>query len=379
MMKQLPLLILTIISFSCGNKPETGSIDSLKIKVDTLMVDAGEEILYLKGGDFALAPDRKYLYNFNKYDHKLEKIDLEELRLLEKLPFEKEGPNGTVSPIHHLNMLDKNHVYLSDKWNLGKFNLNGTRTATYDLLNNGLEGEVLTEFEHLHSNIIVPGQPETVFVLVSNWKDKTYNLRKMDFSQNRISQYEIDAEGKLPTFSFKVPALSKDPVIRPYVYLSSENGKLIISSNITNEIHLYEPIGDSLISKKNQLQLTANEKTGNYRGEYASMDELMVDYQKVLEQVSFSPPVWDDENERYYRFSYRIEFAEEKKAGKLLPEAIDRNIHLSVYNKDFDLVAEAPVPQLENNLVRYFVREGDIWIIANIADELGFIRLELTI
>ncbi|WP_162342324.1 DUF4221 family protein [Cyclobacterium salsum] len=114
MMKQLPLLILTMIGFSCGNKPETSTTDSLKIKMDTLMVDAGEEILYLEGADFALAPDGKYLYNFNQYDHTLEKIDLEERRLLEKLPFEKEGPNGTVSPIYHLNMLDKNHVYLSD-------------------------------------------------------------------------------------------------------------------------------------------------------------------------------------------------------------------------------------------------------------------------
>lgn len=105
----------------------------------------------------------------------------------------------------------------------------------------------------------------------------------------------------------------------------------------------------------------------------------MVDYQKVLDEVSFSPPVWDNENDRYYRFSYRIESAEDKEAGELLPEAIDRNIHLSVYDKNFDLVAEAPVPQLVKNPVRYFVREGDIWILANIADELGFIRLELTI
>ncbi|SHM35255.1 protein of unknown function [Cyclobacterium lianum] len=379
MMKQILLLILTMIGFSCGNKPETSTTVHLKIKLDTLMVDAGEEILYLDGHDFALAPDGKYLYNFNRYDHTLEKIDLEELRLLEKLPFEKEGPNGTVSPIYNLNMLDKNHVYLSDKWSLGKFNLNGTRTATYDLLNNGLEGEVLTEFEHLHSNIIVPGQPETVFVLVFNWKDKTYNLRKMDFGQNRITKFEFDKEGILPKFTFKVSALSKDPAVRPYVYLSSENGKLIISSNITNEIHIYDPIGDSLISKKNQFQLTADEKTANYRGEYASMDELMLDYQKVLEQVSFSPPVWDDKNEHFYRFSYRIEFAEEKEAGKVLPEAIDRNIHLSVYDKDFEILAEVPVPQLVKNPVRYFVREGDIWIFANIADELGFIRLELTI
>jgi len=48
--------------------------------IDTVMVDAPGEILYLEDFVHALSPDKRYLYNFNKYDHTLEKVDLEELR-----------------------------------------------------------------------------------------------------------------------------------------------------------------------------------------------------------------------------------------------------------------------------------------------------------
>lgn len=376
-MKNKLLLILTCILLSCGNRGENNTAHILKFELDTLMVDAGEEILDLKWQDFAISPDGRFLYNFNGHDHTLEKIDLEELRLAKKLPFEKEGPNGTVNAVHYLHMLDNGHIHLSDKWTLGQFQLNGTRTVNYDLYNNGLDGDVLTEYEHLYSNIILPEQPETVFVLVSNWKDKTYNLRKMDFGDRLITKYEIDPEQNLSKFSFKVPSLSKDPILKPYLYLSVGNGHLIISSNITNEIHLYNAKGDSLVSKNNQLRLTASEKTGKFPGTYATMEEMMVDYQKVLEDVNFSPPVWDKENKKYYRFSYTIDFEEEKEPDELFPEIKNRKVYLSVYDKDFELLAEAPVPQLTNNPVQYFVREGDIWIFENIGDELGFIRLAL--
>src|SRR5690606_38322183 len=130
---------------------------------------------------------------------------------------------------------------------------------------------------------------------------------------------------------------------------------------ITNEIHMYDPISDSLISKNNHHRLTASEKKGEFPGEYASIEARMVDYQKVLEEISFSPPVWDKENEQYYRFSYRIEFAEEKEPGALLSNKKHTHVFLSIYDKDFTLKAEAPVPQLVKNPVRYFVRNGDIW------------------
>lgn len=378
-MKRMPLLVLTIIIFSCEKKPETSNTYILRFGLDTVMVDAGDEILYLEMGlqYSTLSPDGRYLYNFNKYDHSLEKLDLEELRLVEKLPFEKEGPNGTGNYIDNIDMLDQNHIHMSSFWTLGQFQLDGTRTKKYDLINLELNGAVLNEYEVFKDNIIIPGHPEILFVLVSNWKEKTYNLRKLDFRQKQITKYEIDPENKIPKFSFQIPTLSKDTIIGPHIELSVENGHLIISSDITNEIHIYDPIGDSLISKKNNLRLTSNEKKGKFPGVYASMEELMVDYQKVLEEISFSPPVWDKENEQYYRFSYMVYFEEEKEPGAMLPNNKRTHVFLSIYDKDFTIMTEAPVPQLVINPVRYFVREGDIWIFENIEDDLGFVRLSL--
>ncbi len=38
----------------------------------------------------------------------------------------------------------------------------------------------------------------------------------------------------------------------------------------------------------------------------------MADHQMVLEDISFSPPVWDKENQKYYRFAYQVNFENEK-------------------------------------------------------------------
>jgi hypothetical protein len=372
------LFFLPVAFFSCSqHQPENTVEKHLGFDIDTVMVDAGDEILDLGGMSFALSPNRKFLYAFNRYHHALQKIDLEELRLVEMLPFEKEGPNGTVNSIYYLNMLDENLVNMSDYWTSGQFQLDGTRTVNYNLYTNELQGDVLTENERLNDNIILPEQPWIVFALVSDWKDKTFNLRKMDFRQKEIKKYDIDREGKIPKYSFKVPSMSKDPIISPTLYLSVENGKLIISSNITNEIHLYEPLGDSLVSKSNHYKLTANEKTGEYPGEYASIDDLMANYQKVAEEISFLPPVWDGDNERYYRFSHLVAFEKEKAPDAALPEISRLSMYISAYDKDFELLAESTLPLLLKGLSKTFVRDGKIWLEVNIKDELGFIRIDL--
>src|SRR5690554_7981219 len=104
-MKKLNLVFISLILFSCNQKTSHMSSDDLIVTIDTVMVDAGGEILYLEDLAFALSPDKRYLYNFNKYDHTFEKIDLEELRLVAKLPFDKEGPHATRDDIYYMNML----------------------------------------------------------------------------------------------------------------------------------------------------------------------------------------------------------------------------------------------------------------------------------
>jgi hypothetical protein len=150
------------------------------------------------------------------------------------------------------------------------------------------------------------------------------------------------------------------------VSLSVQNGRLIISSNLTNQIALYESEGDSLVFKRNDHQLVSNEKTEKYPVEYASISDLMVNYQKVGEEVNFMPPIWDKTNERYYR-------------DAMLPGISRLNLFIFIYDKNFDLLAESPVPLSLRSLLDSFVRDGIIWLEEGFDEELGFVRIKVDI
>ena len=364
-MKYLFLCVVALLLCSCNQEIENNNRPYLTLDIDTVIVDAGEEILDLQSYTFTLSPDKKFLYNFNSYDHSLEKINLQELRLDTKIPFEKEGPNGTVNSVYYLNLIDENNIQMADNWTSGQFRLDGTRTINHNLHAPDLKGDVLTEDEYVRNNVIIPEQPWIVYALVTNWKYKTYNLRKMDFKKKEIKKYDIDPKGKIPQYTFKVPSLSKDPIISPTIGLSVEKSKLIISTDLTNEIYLYDPRSDSVITKKNDHKLTLGEKKSDFIGQYASVEELMVDYQKMYEEISFYPPVWDMDNERYYRLSYQIEFKKEKAADSPIPEVAHMYLFFSTYDKNFDLIGEVAVPGSLKTMSKYFVREGMLWLKVN--------------
>lgn len=84
-------------SFSCGKSGEDVIDNSFNYRIDTLVVDAKGEILYLEY-DLRVADYSEvdgFLYNFNKQAHSIEKIDLDRLEWVETSPLQQEGPDGT--------------------------------------------------------------------------------------------------------------------------------------------------------------------------------------------------------------------------------------------------------------------------------------------
>ncbi len=84
-----PYFLFLGILFSCSKPSEKvawGYLEDVDFIIDTLMVDAGEEIIFLKYGlqTADVGVDGKYLLNFNMDDHTLEKINLDRLVLEEK-------------------------------------------------------------------------------------------------------------------------------------------------------------------------------------------------------------------------------------------------------------------------------------------------------
>ncbi|MEX0882602.1 MAG: DUF4221 family protein, partial [Cyclobacteriaceae bacterium] len=97
MFNKIFLGILLIVGFSCGKSQDAAKVETIPYTIDSVVVDAKGEILYLEYGllNSDYCQQDGFLYNYSEFDHSIEKIDLDRLELVEKFPLQKEGPNGT--------------------------------------------------------------------------------------------------------------------------------------------------------------------------------------------------------------------------------------------------------------------------------------------
>src|SRR5690606_26873991 len=102
MKKLLPLCSIAIICLSCSQQADESQQDEFEFSysLDTVVVDPGEGFINLKRGlnAAALSPDKKQLFNYNAEGSEMEVIDLESLKLSDRIKMEKEGPQGTGDP-----------------------------------------------------------------------------------------------------------------------------------------------------------------------------------------------------------------------------------------------------------------------------------------
>jgi len=117
-MRLLAGIAFLMIFQACSQNEETVQTvsDLLRISLDTVRIDSGEEFLYLKNDLYHsyLSSEGDYLINFNQDDFTTEKIDLDDLRLLEKVQFEKEGPNGLGNYVSNFSLWSDENILIWD-------------------------------------------------------------------------------------------------------------------------------------------------------------------------------------------------------------------------------------------------------------------------
>ncbi|WP_143959842.1 DUF4221 family protein [Litoribacter populi] len=371
----LVLMFLFFIVAACskseeGERPDGG----LAVSQDTVMVDAGEDILYLKTGLYqsVLSQDRRYLYNFDADRSQVEKIDLEELKLVGATPYEKEGPKGVGQYVYRIFSAPSDEFFILSFDRGGIFDQQGNKKKSVSLKPQDLTGDELKVNENLFSGIIPNSAPNKLYGTFSNFHEEEFYFGVIDMEEKSLKKVTFPEQEYQKDYFFSWVNEKGMPMVMmgPNYFVNHAKDKIFITNNVDNSIHIYNP-EDGLVEKKEMdNQLFAHRKTGKYKKTIDSQEEFnkaMTDFKK---EIAFSQPVWDEKNERFLRFSYLTESKQDAEGNN----KSSSKVWLSAFDTDLNLLGETFLEGLTKIPAHHFVKDGQIWMFENMDDELGFVR-----
>ncbi|WP_057936126.1 DUF4221 family protein [Algoriphagus resistens] len=378
-------LVVAVASFlivcSCASKEQKKKTvsDQISVSLDTVMIDAGDEFLYLQDQLYSssLAADKNVLFNFNYKEYKLEKIDLNRLRLEQLTKFEKEGPDGIGSTYPKFKVLsDQNLLWWTYSFykifdQKGQF----IRDLELDKIADGyLEGYE----SYLMDLFLDQSNSERVIGLIKHWQSGKSFFLDFDLANQTFKKIDLPELDKISDYTVKL--LSDGRPAGGYggsVYSVQASDKILLSTNTFNEVQVFDLTTDSLYHKAWDTSLLG------YRRTYLppksvehSSGELKEIVRKSEEDISYKAFFWDQKSERFLRFSERKHFGEElTDYGSYV--AIGADVFLSIYDKELNLISEAIIPELTQSPKVHFAKDGNIWMFENIADELAFVIIKV--
>lgn len=368
----LPVALIFAIACSTKNAEDTAQALDFTFDLDTVMVDPGDEIIYLGYGlqTSALSKDQKYLYNFNMDEHLVEVIDLDELVLKQRIPFEKEGPNGTgTNWVDDFQYLENDKFLISNFKSVGFFNPSAEKKGELQLRNDPFKGDVIEEDEYINSSGVIDGSGNFYFSLYQSGFDELRGLVIVDMANHSVKKFPIERLKELEKYTLVYDRGNGMKSARtPSVNLQYHHGKILISNSAMNELLLYHIADDSisLISLKSNLM--DNAQTEVKQKNVGSNEELNRLGWERSKEVGFGKWIYDPATDRYFRFSNQ--FLKETQEGneyKLVLTVLDKNFK-QVYEND-----QLPIKKAG----KAFFKGGKLYLFENMDDELGFIVLTI--
>ncbi|GGZ39010.1 hypothetical protein GCM10007049_35400 [Echinicola pacifica] len=376
MMRFLFLLILSI-SMSCQNRKGEVLYDDLSYLIDTVIINSKGRLLDLDLDILKsdLNEEKSSIFLYNKFDHSIDEINLDDLEVVSNYSFEAEGPNGTGEYIYDIYFLENASLFIKSSTGSSVFNINGELLEKIDWVN-ALGLDSLAYGQIPTYEVAIGSSDLKVFGLTYDQSNSSVYFDVLSVQDNSVARYDIDTEKSYHDFVLKID----DPYsfLDPRVYNMSENDYIIVSHQFSSEIYLFNSAGKPVRTINYSPKLTSSRvRDFNFKS-LSTYGQLQDEYQKLLEQVRFGPLVWDDVKKRYFRLSATRIFSNiRKEEDAFLPEIKETKVFLSVFDADFNLISELNVPELRSENVKYFAKDGKLWVFQNLLDELGFIVLDI--
>ena len=364
--------------FSCAEKSEKQhKISTLSFSMDTVVVDSKGEFLFLNWGmsTACISEDGNTLYNFNIQEPSLETIDLNKLELIAIQSFDKEGPNGVGNKgkggIVHLG---GDRIHFKGWPSPDIFTTRGEKLPDLGNLY-GIKTKATENGKDFMYEAVNAADPQVVFGIVNENSVKNFEFGKLNLLDSSLQTYALPTWEKFDAFTITYDDGNTTDIWGPLIYVVNIQQQIIVSSNISSELYVYNPNLDSLHHFTYSYKLTKSEKTGSYPTEISDPKEFHNIFKSIYGDVSFLPPIWDPDQQQVYRIHYETLFEDD--FSGMYPKGIGAKVYITVYDKDFQLKAEHQLPQFQDSPRFHFAKDGKIWIFQNIDDEMGFIRFTL--
>lgn len=374
-MRLLKALAIISIFISCQRKISNHQIDDLSYSIDTVIIDSKGRNIDLKSLLFTsdLNEEESSIFLYNGFDHSIDEVDLKYLEIVNNYPLETEGPDGIGEPVNNLTLLKNGSFFIKSFGESAIFNKNGTIIKQIDWVNSiNTDGLVFGQIPR--NEIAIQEKDLKVFGISYDNQNREIFMDILNVQDNSIERFDIDSEKSYKNFVL----VNEDPksytFMDPYVYLLAENNLVIVSHQYSNEIFLFNSNGKYAKTIQYNPEMTPKrvEEVGS-----VSPDQLFREYQHFLEQVRFGPPVWDKNKNRYLRLSATRLFKDTKLDHSPMPEIKKIIVYLSIFDANFNLISEVIIPELNSEFVKYFVKDGRLWVSQNFNDELGFIVIDI--
>lgn len=367
-------LLLFVLLFSCGQKGTDDLPMTFSYKLDTVLIDSKGKNLDLTRNiiNSDLNFKESAIYLFNKFDFSIDEVNLDKLEYVQSIPFEKEGPDGT-GIVNYVYALEDELFFIKSSDKSGVFNGNGRllKSADWSKVNGG------DDFQMFRNELLLEySDSMKVFGLAYDF-DRSVYLDVLSTVDNTKKRFDIDLEKAFQNNVLELDDSGNYFLLEPMVHLKAENGYAIVSHDFSNEIYIFNKGGELVKKVSYEPTMTPKSVKQIDKKGIVSRDILQNTYQGFLEQVKFSAPVWDNVNKRYLRLSAKRIFTENKLENAFLPQIKAKKIFLTVFDEDFNLITEGEVPEFNSESVKYFAKDGMLWVFTNMDDELGFVRLGL--
>jgi hypothetical protein len=296
--------------------------------------------------------------------------------LEKKIQYEKEGPNG-IGDYPQLSMLPNQDLLVLNYRFHKIFDENGLLVRDLELAE--IAEEYLAGTDYYPRTLYQDeNNPDRFLGLITHWESNTEIILDFDLKNRSFKKVDLPDWDKNSERYVKILYEGSDAGgYGAGVNILYVNGELLVSSNAFNEVQVYDSERDTVYLKKWDTPLLG------YMKEY--IPPKTVEYtaggikdveRKIGEEISYGSFFWDEKNQRFFRFSDRKQFSDELTEYDTYVST-GAEVYLSIFDKKFNLFAEAQIPELTKSPNVHFAKDGSIWIFENIDDEMAFVVVEV--